>query len=75
MNIRELRDYLRLVDTLNPRPYLLFDPTRAADCGVATQVRDLIASNFSCAEASCWQGSHPDFEVTEIPEGKTPPPW
>lgn len=59
---RTLRTYLSRSRTMAPAPFIAFDPKGAADCAVATAVRDLIHEAARCGEAVfCGQGGRGEW--------------
>jgi hypothetical protein len=66
---------LRQSASMEPLPFLVFDPGDAPDCQFARQVRDIVDRNYPCGEGACWQGSKSELERTPFraPKGNAVP--
>jgi hypothetical protein len=54
---RALRIFLSRTRRMEPAPFILFDPSGAADCAAARSVRDLIDASLECGRSAvCGQG-------------------
>lgn len=70
----QLGQYVRISTRLLPEPYMMLDVSKAANCGVAARVQAVIADNFPCSKANCWQGSREEFRAAPLNE-KPVVPW
>jgi hypothetical protein len=63
MSRQELRTMLSRSRAMNPTPFILLDPSAAADCGAAAEIRDLIDESLDCGEAMlCGQGARREWD-------------
>ena len=57
-----LARYLAIARSMNPAPFILFDPAAAEDCALATNIRDLIHREANCGEqVPCRQGHYREW--------------
>lgn len=59
---RTLATYLGMARTMNPLPYLIFDPGVEPDCAFASRIQSLLEREYSCGEVQCWQGSKAEYD-------------
>jgi len=51
-----VRDYFRIVSTMQPLPFTILAPDRGVDCALLEAIRDDMAAALPCAEGACGEG-------------------
>ena len=64
----ELEKYLHITRDLNPTPLVIFDPTGASSCQIASKIRDTVDNAADCnSKSACFQGNSRIFdEVNKV---------